>query len=87
MIEQNYIDYKNINDINSSTSTKNNNKDKVKKDLLDIPEKKININKKKLENQHKIIIENIEIYFPYEPYKNQELYMKKIIETLNKKYI
>ena len=42
----------------------------------------INIDFKKANSQKKIIIEGIEIYFPYDPYPAQEIYMKKIILTL-----
>ena len=44
------------------------------------------MNKKKLELQKKIIIEDIEVYFPYDPYEKQITYMKSIIQTLNNKY-
>ena len=92
MIEQNFVDYKNINDLNLKCQSINNsinNKNKIntKKYNFDSPDLLIHINEKKKESQHKIIIDDIEIYFPYEPYKIQEIYMRKIIETLNKKYL
>ena len=46
----------------------------------------IHINQKKFQLQKKILIEDIEIYFPYNPYEKQITYMKSIIQTLNKKY-
>ena len=46
----------------------------------------IHMNKKKLELQKKIIIEDIEVYFPYNPYEKQITYMKSVIQTLNNKY-
>ena len=46
----------------------------------------INVNSKKLQQQKKFKIEDIEIYFPYEPYEKQITYMKSIIQTLNNKY-
>ena len=36
-------------------------------------------------NHQKINIQGIDIYFPYKPYEPQNLYMKKIISTLNNK--
>ena len=50
------------------------------------PRKLIHINKKKYESQEKILIEDIEVLFPYKPYEKQITYMKSIIQTLNKKY-
>ena len=44
--------------------------------------RKINIDYKMAQNQIKLNILGIEIYFPYEPYENQILYMKKVIEAL-----
>ena len=46
----------------------------------------ININQEKLKNQVKILIEDIEVYFPYKPYEKQITYMQKIIQILNKKH-
>ena len=34
---------------------------------------------------HKLLIDGIEVYFPYKPYPPQEKYMKKIIFTLKNK--
>ena len=94
MLEQNYIDHKNLTDIKPHNQTQTSNIDnttplklKTKHDLVDIPELSIHINAKRQISQHKITIENIDIYFPYKPYKIQEIYMQKIIELLNKKYI
>ena len=91
MIEPNFVDYKNINDLNSKSQAYYNNTNKnitkTKKDINDNSELSIHIDEKKKESQHKLIIDDIEIYFPYEPYKIQEIYMRKIIETLNKKYL
>ena len=42
----------------------------------------INIDYKMASRQKKLNILGIEIYFPYEPYENQILYMKKVIEAL-----
>jgi hypothetical protein len=43
--------------------------------------RKIKIDMEKKSKQTKIIIQNIEIYFPYQPYESQILYMTKgIIE-------
>ena len=47
--------------------------------------KTIPIKKELLIKQTKITIENIEIYFPYEPYSVQIDYMKKVINTLSNK--
>lgn len=86
MIEQNCIDHKNINDMNSMNKNNNNNSIIQKsKDIFNTPERKIFINEKKIQNQHKIIIEDVEIFFPYKPYEIQEIYMQKIIQNLNKK--
>ena len=37
----------------------------------------------KAETQHKIMIEGIEVYFPYDPYKPQVAYMTSVIKALN----
>ena len=84
MTEQNCVDHKNI--IEMDNLRKINNK-KEYKDSLDIPDFKINMVDNELSKQHKITIENIDIYFPYELYQCQEIYMQKIIQTLNKKYL
>ena len=96
MLEQNYIDHKNLADINPKQHDKTSNTDnatpqklqiKTKQDIMDIPELTIHINSERQISQHKITVDNIDIYFPYKPYEIQVLYMKKIIELLNKKYI
>ena len=76
------------NSSNSIINQKNyyeNNKEAPNSQMLSHP-KLIHINQKKLEKQEKFIIEDIEIYFPYKPYEEQIIYMKSIIQTLNKKY-
>ena len=47
-----------------------------------IPDK-ILINDSKIKTQYLINIKGIEIYFPYQPYEIQIIYMEKIIESLN----
>jgi hypothetical protein len=37
----------------------------------------IKLDKSKLKKAHKIIINGIEVYFPYKPYECQILYMEK----------
>ena len=44
--------------------------------------REIQIDSRLASKQIKLNISDIEIYFPYEPYENQILYMKKVIETL-----
>jgi len=46
------------------------------------PKKLIEIDYEKAKSQSKIIIEGVEIYFPYNPYPEQIDYMKKVILTL-----
>ena len=43
----------------------------------------IYIDLEKAKSQNKIIIEGVEIYFPFKPYPPQEEYMKKVILTLS----
>ena len=70
---------KNLDNIyNNITNTTNN---------IATPIKLMNINQEKLKKQEKILIEDIEVYFPYKPYEKQITYMKSIIQTLNKKYL
>ena len=73
-----------INDINK---TEINTTNTTSEDIFDIPELIIQTNENKKKEQHKIIIDNIEIFFPYEPYPNQIIYMEKIIQQFNKKYV
>ena len=40
-----------------------------------------------IKKYQKIIISNIEIFFPYTPYESQILFMKKIIYNLNQKFL
>ena len=44
----------------------------------------IEIAPEKLSTQKKITIQGIPIYFPYEPYPQQKIYIEKVISTLNK---
>ena len=44
----------------------------------------ITIDLNRLLTQKKLNIQGIEIYFPYEPYPPQKIYMEKVIKTLNK---
>ena len=46
--------------------------------------RKIQIDLKMATKQKKLDILGIEIFFPYKPYENQILYMKKLIETFQK---
>lgn len=92
MLEQNYCDYKDINELNNVSQKNNINNNTIdninlpkKRELLDFPDLKIHINEQKLKQQHKLMIQNIEVYFPYEPYPNQLIYMEKMIQTLNNK--
>ena len=47
-----------------------------KKEIREIP-----IDNKLASQQTKLTIQGIDIYFPYEPYSNQKLYMEKVIEV------
>ena len=70
---------KNLDNIyNNITNTTNN---------IATPIKLINVNPEKLKDQEKLLIEDIEVYFPYKPYEKRITYMKSIIQTLNKKYL
>jgi len=51
---------------------KNENKDKKEKKI-----EEINIDLKKAAKHTKLILEGIEVYFPYVPYECQTLYMTK----------
>ena len=44
-------------------------------------------NSAKMKNQHKIIINNIEIFFPFSPHEIQIIYIKKILYNLNQKFL
>ena len=63
-----------------STEDSNMKGDIIKEELI----REIQIDSKLASKQVKLNILGIEIYFPYEPYENQILYMKKVIETLQK---
>jgi len=64
---------------------KNNKETNITKDNI-IKRQIIHINQNKLKKQKKLIIEDVEIYFPYNPYEKQITYMTSIIQVLNKKY-
>ena len=53
-----------------------------KKEIREIP-----IDFEKAQKQKKLNILGIEVYFPYEPYPNQKLYMEKVIEACKNKTI
>jgi regulator of telomere elongation helicase 1 len=61
---------------------KNSKKHTIAYDNSEI--RKIKIDMEKKSKQTKIIIQNIEIYFPYQPYESQILYMTKGIFEINK---
>lgn len=60
----------------------NHSKQKIIKDFVEIE-----IDQPKRKIQSKIIIEDIEIVFPYLPYENQVIYMTKVIQALNSKSV
>ena len=47
----------------------------------------IRYNSAKMRNQNKIIINNIEIFFPFSPHEIQIIYIKKILHNLNQKFL
>jgi len=61
----------NMNSINTIPGEETKTQPKVIREIM--------IDNHKAKNQTKIIIDGIEIYFPYEPYECQRLYMKKSI--------
>ena len=71
--------------INPTNIEKNNKETNITKGNI-IKRQIIHINQNKLKKQKKLIIEDIEIYFPYNPYEKQITYMTSIIQVLNKKY-
>ena len=71
--------------INPTNIEKNNKETKIIKDNI-IKRQIIHINQNKLKKQKKLMIEDVEIYFPYNPYEKQITYMTSIIQVLNKKY-
>ena len=71
--------------INPTDIEKNNKETNITKDNI-IKRQIIHINQNKLKKQKKLIIEDVEIYFPYNPYEKQITYMTSIIQVLNKKY-
>ena len=66
-------------DFNIELDTEGKTNQSSKKEIREIP-----IDIKKSEHQKKIIIKGIEVFFPYEPYENQKLYMSKVIEACEK---
>ena len=68
----------------NSESEEENEKDNINTGEKEEKEKirQINIDYKMASKQKKLNILGIEIYFPYEPYENQILYIKKVIEAL-----
>ena len=46
--------------------------------------REILIDNAKKQKQHELNIDGIQIFFPHQPYENQIVYMKKVIEALNK---
>ena len=71
--------------ISPTNIEKNNKETNITKDNI-IKRQIIHINQNKLKKQKKLIIEDVEIYFPYNPYEKQITYMTSIIQVLNKKY-
>jgi len=59
------------------------NNNKKKQNIMSIS----NINEIKKIKHQKIIISNLEILFPYSPHESQILFMKKIINNLNQKFM
>ena len=47
----------------------------------------IEIDLEKSKSQNKLILSGIEVYFPYDPYPNQKIYMEKVIEACQKNTI
>ena len=86
--QTNFEEIKNKNNNNPSLQSENifDRKLESEKPKIISPNKIININSVKLKLQEKFYIEDIEVYFPYKPYEEQKIYMKSIIQTLNKKY-
>ena len=81
----NEIENKDKTFINPTNIEKNNKETNITKDNI-IKRQIIHINQNKLKKQKKLIIEDVEIYFPYNPYEKQITYMTSIIQVLNKKY-
>ena len=67
--------------------------DPFSQDIKNNPNSNILINRfipynlPKSNNQNKIIINNIEIFFPFQPQEIQIIFMKKIIHNLNEKFL
>ena len=76
--EKNLYFFNNINKNTNKNNSSENKKEKIRK---------IEIDSYLSEQQYKIIISDIEIFFPYKPYANQIKYMEKVIETFQKKSI
>ena len=80
-MEENSID--NVKNYNLSQIDSNTKEEEIKEQEI----REIQIDSKLASKQVKLDILGIEIYFPYEPYENQKLYMKKVIEALQDKGI
>ena len=80
-MEENSIDNENNNNLSNIDS--NTKEEDIKEQEI----REIQIDSKLVSKQVKLDILGIEIYFPYEPYENQKLYMKKVIEALQDKGI
>ena len=76
--ENNLYFFNNINKNTNKNNSSENKKEKIRK---------IEIDSYLSEQQYKIIISDIEIFFPYKPYANQIKYMEKVIESFQKKEI
>ena len=60
---------------------------KINSNLSELPSRFIPYNISNQKNQHKIILDNIEIFFPFSPHKTQIIYMQKILYNLNQKFL
>ena len=80
-MEENNID--NEDNKNLSLKDLNTKEEEIKEQEIRL----IQIDSNLASKQVKLDILGIEIYFPYEPYENQKLYMKKVIEALQAKGI
>ena len=72
---------------NEVNSQDNDNLSEKMEELMKEKIREISIDMKLALKQTKLDILGIEVYFPYEPYDNQILYMKKVIEALQTKGI
>ena len=67
---------------NNSQESENLSNDSLLEDEEEQKIREIQIDSRLKSKQVKLNILGIEIYFPYEPYENQIIYMQKVIETL-----